>query len=727
MTDCAFRSLLRPFCTVLLQTTLVLAASAVEVHVAPDGDDVHDGSATAPVRNLERARELVRKRPPGEPALVRLHPGFHKRTTTFALGAEDSGTAAAPVVYRGEAADRTAVRLIGGIVVPAAACTPLTDAVVRTRLPQDLRGTVYTVDLAVLGIADVGVYGPRGFRRPYIPAPLEVFIDGQALSLARYPNEGEPHVPIAKVLDKGSVPRNGDFRDHGGVLVSNTDRLARWTRAQDIWLFGFFAVGYADDTVKIAALDPATRTITTAQATMYGYQSGRPWNAWQAINLLEELDRPGEYFADHATRRLYFIPPAGVDMARATVQVSVLNEPLIALEGASHVRLEHLTLECARGMGVYIERGASCRIQDCTLRNLGMVAVCIGQGTEPLAHFAHSGTAKPASRMLGSWHEHLYENTAFDRQGGSDHAVIGCRIHGIGTGGVSLGGGDRVHLVAADNRVEDCEITDFNRLGRSYAAGVNIDGVGNSVRRCFIHHAPGSGIYIHGNDQVVELNEIAWCIQHAEDMGAIYLGRDPSEQGIVIRHNLIHHTGDPHLKGGMPAIYFDDGACGVLVQGNIVAGNCGDAVLIHGGVDHRFEDNLFIDNKGLLHNATWSGAQWHKTFVTGELRSRLQGQVDILKPPYAARYPQLAATFKASPRRGVNTFRNNLMVRSQRPAGKDLALEGNLITDADPGFIDAAKGDYRLKADAEALRALPALGRLPFGGMGMTAGRDAGR
>ena len=121
----------------------------------------------------------------------------------------------------------------------------------------------------------------------------------------------------------------------------------------------------------------------------------------------------------------------------------------------------------------------------------------------------------------------------------------------------------------------------------------------------------------------------------------------------------------------------------------------------------------------MLHNAAWSGKKWHDQFVTGELRKRLLGEVNILKPPYSNRYPELVTIFKTSPKGGVNTFRNNLMIRSEQPAGKNLTLEGNVVSNADPGFLDEGKDDYRLKSDAEVLRALPSLGKLPVKQMGL--------
>ena len=103
------------------------------------------------------------------------------------------------------------------------------------------------------------------------------------------------------------------------------------------------------------------------------------------------------------------------------------------------------------------------------LRNLGIVAVCMGKGVTPDPLYRHDGyTGQPLSRALGSWHEHIYENTTYNREAGTRQGVVNCNIYNIGQGGVSLGGGDRITLTPAGNFVENCRIHDFNRWGRTY-------------------------------------------------------------------------------------------------------------------------------------------------------------------------------------------------------------------------------------------------------------------
>lgn len=115
---------------------------AVEYFVGSAGDDAGDGSRGKPFVSLERARDAIRslKANGGLPGAVavRLLPGEYPVKATFELGAGDSGTEAAPIVYM---ADRkgTAV-LYGGRRLQG--LVPVTDSAVLARIPEAARGRV---------------------------------------------------------------------------------------------------------------------------------------------------------------------------------------------------------------------------------------------------------------------------------------------------------------------------------------------------------------------------------------------------------------------------------------------------------------------------------------------------------------------------------------------------------------------------------------------------------
>ena len=126
-----------------------------------------------------------------------------------------------------------------------------------------------------------------------------------ALPLAQYPDSGA--IMIGEVIDPGSVPRIGDYVNiRGGTFVYTDPRHADWAGADDVWLQGFFKWGFADDKIRIASTDTARHRVTLATPHMYGVGTGEPFNQYVALNLLEELTRPGEWYLDrqdgHAVR-----------------------------------------------------------------------------------------------------------------------------------------------------------------------------------------------------------------------------------------------------------------------------------------------------------------------------------------------------------------------------------------------------------------------------------------
>jgi len=543
-------------------------------HVGLGGEDTNPGTVQKPFATLLKARDSVRaNRLKGEAVSVIIHGGIYRLERSLEFNDADSGTASSPVLWK--AAPGETVRLTGGQSVPADSIKPVTDeAILKRVISVEARKHLLQIDLAALGIKEYGQVGPRGFSRPYMPAPLELFIAGRPMSLARWPNAGEALIPIGNVLDTGSITRNGEKPVHGGKFVVPTTRPKLWSKADDILISGLFHYGYADDTVRLAAITESKNGLvfTTVQPHVYGFKSGSPWNTWYALNLLEEIDLPGEYAVDRESGKLYFLPPKDVVMQKAEVMVSTLAEPLIVLEGASHLRFEGITFECSRGMGIYIEGGESCVMSSCVFHNLGMQGVCIGRGlgSDPL--YRHDFTGKPLRRQLGSWNEHIYKNPDFNRIGGRNHRIEDCSLYDLGAGGISLGGGDRKSLTAANNTVSYCVIHTFNRWDRAYKAGINLDGVGNRIQHCLIYDAPGSAIYLHGNDHLIEHNEFHHVMEEGDDMGAVYLGRDPSEFGTV---NRILHA-------GASGITLNHYAQHIRIAGNEIGWTGSDGIFLEG-------------------------------------------------------------------------------------------------------------------------------------------------
>ena len=182
---------------------------------------------------------------------------------------------------------------------------------------------------------------------------------------------------------------------------------------------------------------------------------------------------------------------------------------------------------------------------------------------------------------------------------------------------------------------------------------------------------------------------------------------------------------------GTAAIYFDDGDGGDTVLGNIFL-RCGypgkgsfGTVFSHGGHDNTAENNIFIECTRPLGSAPWDDRRWKET-IEGGLgcfwQDRLLKEVDITKPPYTTRYPALVGFMDPQPGQPrVNRAKNNVLVRCEqvRSGNWEFNADEMWSTDRDPGFVNAAAGDYQLRPDAEVFQHLPNFQRIPVEKIGV--------
>ncbi len=655
------------------------AWGATTFYVAPDGNDIAAGSEEAPFATLERARHVARKAvadgPPEGGVVVAIEGGIYERRETFHLGAEDSGTPEAPTVYR--AVGDEPVRLTGGADVPADAFGPIEDETVRERLLPEAQDNVLQADLGALGIRELGDM-PVRFRGA--PMVLELFFDEQRMQLARWPNDD--WVRIEAVIDRGSVPRHGESAGRPGTFQYSGDRPSRWDVDDGVWLNGYWCFDWYDEAIKVRSIDTEQKQITFEKPHHYGV-GGRPNRRYYALNILEELDSPGEYYVDRDTQMLYFWPPA--DLADSRVVVSMMTDPVIAVENASNLTLQGLTIEEVRGNGLTVAGGENVQILACEVRNTGRTGMSVREGQR--------------------------------------HRVEACDIHHTGTLGLVLSGGDRKTLTPSHHEAINNHIHHFARRQRTYASGIQVNGVGQRVAFNLLHDSPHQAIGLGGNEHTIEFNEIHHVIMETDDCGAFYMGRNPSHRGTVIRYNFWHHLGSP-LGHGNNAVYFDDGDGGQTVYGNVFlrAGEPGrgmGSVFCHGGHDNLVENNIFVECRRAISASPWNDERWAK-MVNGDLwQTRLLEEVDITKPPYTTRYPDLIGFMEPGDEERMNTARGNVAVMCGAFIRGNYIDENNFITDEDPGFVDAANGDFALREDSVVYDEIPGFEPIPFERIGL--------
>jgi len=680
----------------ILLAALALAADnplcAEEWFISPAGHDAAAGTLEKPFATLERARDAVREsrragRAQAAGTTIWLRAGDYPRTVALELTDADSGAVDEPVVWRAFGNDK--VRLIGGRTV--AGFGPVDDPDVSGRLPANARASVRQVDLRALGLDAFGELSRRGYALQ-APGHCELFYDGRPMPLARWPNDGDwAHI--------AGIPAGAGKADgHGGIIGSlaegftlDDERPFTWKETTDVWAHGYWAWDWANSYERIESLDPTRRLIkTVAPHGHFGFRAGQ---RLFFLNVLEELDQPGEWFLDRTRGVLYFWPPDGAG-PDCSVTLSLLDQPLVSLEGASHVKFEGMIFEGTRVDAVVIEGGAGNRIQGCIIRNAGNRGVTI--------------------------------------TGGTNHGVVDCDIFDTGDGGVSLTGGDRQTLTPGGHFVENCHFQRQGRWSKCYVPAVYLHGVGLRAAHNLIHDHPHAAVIFWGNDHLIEFNESHHIAFETGDVGAIYTGRDYTFRGNKVRHNFIHHTGS-HGTGSM-GVYMDDFASGTEIYGNVFY-RVRRAVYVGGGRDHQVVNNVFVEcgpaveigGRGLSAAPVW------RSFLQGAMRNALAAVPANL---YRERYPALKSldvfygppggpgiygdAFKGVPPEG-NVVAQNVCVGDWLVVGG--LADAGMVTERgnhvgpDPGFVALETMDFRLRTDAPVLEA--GFEQIPFEKIGL--------
>lgn len=660
----------------------------------------------------------------GENVTLLIAGGDYSIDTTLEVTSKEIGTTNGKLTIK--PLNDNKVRIFGGIQLPVNMVEKAPAQ--ETRIQDGLQDSILRIDLAQAGVKTLGELRNSGFGRPALPAWTEVFINEKAQKLSRWPND--TMALMGKVLDTGSVPREGDLGNKGGTFEYYGDRPSKWKSGDPKWIAGYFAWGYADDMIRVAKIDTQKKTITASEATVYGFASGEDFNRYYVVNLLEEVDVPGEYYLDYPNKVLWMYPSETIN----TLSLSLLAEPMMAIEGVKNVTVEGLEFTCARGMGIYLENTENVLIKGCDFNNLGSLAICIGRGTAPQKQLYDPAPCPPASRILGSLASTNYENPVFNRNGGKNNGVVDCVITEVGAGGISLGGGDRETLTPAGNYVENCRISRYNRVEKASRPAIQISGVGNKISHCEIFDAPSSAIMLQGNDHLVEFCEIYNVCNEIDDLSAFYYGRDPSDQGNRLMYNYVHDLSPKHR---VTAFYHDDGACGMYVYGNILYKAGLFPVLIGGGSDNYYENNMIIDSPyGIYIDDRLEN--WCDTPYMDSLFQARMDAVHYDQAPFKDKYPLAANYFIEGfkiPKRNVatrNLFYNiDELIRQGSRVFENGHIEmyNNWVTMmrsgfTKPGFVDEENANWNLTADAPLFKYIDGFKALPFDEMGCSLPKE---
>lgn len=637
----------------------------LEIYVSPQGNDAWSGLLVAsnstltdgPVRTLERAREIVRRlkittNGSNTAIQVNLREGTYVRSQPFVLDETDSGTQAAPIVWQNYNDER--VQIIGGVEISG--FTSISQQGVLNKLSNEAITNTLQLDLKSLGVTDYGEITSRG------SPGFELFFNDKRMTLARWPNEG--WVNVDGVPQTGNMVYQGSsdhLRDgnplgrHFGRFSFSQERPLTWSNTEDIALHGYWCWDWFDEFLTIKAINKVSREITLKEPyPKYGLCSSQ---RYYALNILEELDQPGEWYLDRNSGILYFWPPKALSQGRAYISTS--STALWILDKAEYISVQGLTFEFSRASAVEINGGKDNHITDCTVRNISGTAVVIN--------------------------------------GGVNNGISSCDIHDISSGGIRLTGGDRRTLTPANNFAVNNHIYNLSSWIRTYQPAITITGVGNRIAHNEIHDAPHAAIILNGNEHIIEYNDIYRVAQETRDVGAFYMGRDWTQRGNIVRYNYFHELGSSGDQD-VNAIYLDDWSSDTQIYGNVIY-KVGLGVKIGGGRDNIVRNNLFIDDI-LAIRVDSRGLGWAGYFFDGTnttLFDRMD-EMNYSDPPFSETYPELLTLYDDEPA----VAKNNRIFNNISSGDKWLHLHDGLdlnTVNVHDNVVFQTENDYQNERD----------------------------
>lgn len=675
----------------------------LDYYVSPDGNNLQSGTLESPFRTLEKARDTIRllkmtQEMPVEGINVFLKGGSYNRSSSFELTTEDSGSENSVIKYTAYNGEIPVIT--GSQTLTSSDFSIVTDSTILNRLPADMSGKVYQIDLEQQGITNLSPLKQVGFGWNKQPLPAILEVDEKIMSISRYPNNG--FMTISNVQTNTSIPRNDDPEPwHGGTFSYSDNRADRWVNAEDPWVYGYWRWDWADGNLEVSSINSATNQITTSDASWYGLLAGQRFYAY---NLLEEIDMPGEYYINRLTNMLYVYPPEGIDLLQSTVKLAMLEEPIINITNASNITFEGISFNLTTGRGVQLTDCSNVLVKGSEFKRIGLTAVAIGD----------EETAFDSTRLMDS-----------EAGGGRNNGVKDCLIYDTFEKGISIMGGDRTTLEPGNNYAINNQIFDYAKFYRTYNAAITLNGVGNKAINNLIYDGPHQAIQFAGNDHLIEKNRIYNVCYETSDSGAIYAVRDWTYRGNVIKYNYISDM----PNGEVYAIYLDDMTSSAKIFGNIIEsiGHSSGANLFGGGRSSSFENNILINNPvaGRWDNR---GMGWASAVTLAPDGTCYQALNYVpYQNSYWAKYSNMANIWEdnaAQPK--YHIIRNNVLFNSGAFAidsttrSTAIDIRNNNSYSTDPGFVDAANKNWNLKNDSIIFTQTPEFQAIPFDEIGLT-------
>lgn len=671
-------------------------ARSQNFYVSPSGSDSNPGTLEKPFASLNRARDMVRKLKknkgiPNGGITVFIRGGNYRLDSPFELTAEDSGEKGKPVRYQSFKNEQP--HFIGGLLVDSKRWTPINSEARKRLHPGVDAGKIVELDISNLGLKNVNYFAPvNQFTNDWYI--IDLYADNKRQPISQWPN---PDENILGKNDPGWTTVNGSKNNYsfyygrGGhpedkdttdeMDRDGTNRAHRWQNSlnngHELWLKGFWRTPWAPITMKVKAIHEADQSIEFYEQPPQGMGSkysavanenplwrvGSGRENWQAINLLDEINRPGEWALDFKDKKLYYYPPKPIGQLK--IMISDMKEPVVEMQGAKYVQLTGISIEGGLGDGIEMKECSNILIAGCSIKNVG--------------------------------------STGLSMNGGADNIIQSNDIYETGGWGIQLKNlGNRYTLTSCNIIIINNHIHHVGKLAFNEAIALE-NCVGVLISHNLLHDIPKGAIRTDNiNNCVFEYNEIHNIALKEGDTGVFYNYGGWSTYGNIFKYNFSHHTNRAN------GFYSDDGTSGDIYFNNIVQGAIG-AVKFGGGHDNLAENNLIVES----HDQTVDDRGINRNYRLGTSYETNLTKFNINAEPWKSYGVKLKSGFNLTtnlwsdvlnpswhPEYPNGCRMNNNVAVASGPFVKKLGnveINGNNIIKnvADAGFYDYPKMDLR--------------------------------
>ena len=406
--------------------------------------------------------------------------------------------------------------------------------------------------------------------------------------LARYPNADGNSWKFLHAV-KPFIEKNTTI----GFVPSPADkhRVQNWVQFEEApFVHGYWAWDWADSIAAIVSNNNSNNGSSQGIAWAVGSQGPQvKKNArYFGLNLLSELDIPGEYFISNKTGLIHYLPiNAQAPSTWTEDPVLSTNTSCITLDHRKNVTIQNMIVAHSTSIGI-----SAANVTNAVFHNLNV--------------FGHGAIGINLS--------------------GTNSTISNSNVTDIGCKSVAITCGDMYTMTSGHCVVKENRLTRFAQYKRTYQPGLHWAGVDNLFTHNHISNGPHNCILGGGNEaanagavrNIFEYNTLDTCAFESSDTGAFYTcGQQATAMvnpGNVVRHSTftnVLNTGGSGVQGiTIQAIYLDDQMSSWNIYNNSFI-NCTTGTFVGGGRLNNVSYNYY-ENVGTAHHFDNRGMGWQK-------------------------------------------------------------------------------------------------------------------